>query len=341
MPLLYNIIQKKYVYFANKTAKAFSSVRTYTVALTLAALSFAGAGCKARKFNDSQGNSTKVNSDRSINVEWQCSSKTKEGGFFTQEEYCQWTRRSRAAGKHLRCEFTTNFDMTRPAFLTKETNIGKFEKNDYNNGKDVSGNPFTKVFSNSQAFLVGGEEPRNSRNAGTQRAGLIPTCAGQTTRRTIGVCHNDITCVCDRKSDPQLCAVVGAVTKAGCTAKPVASAATKNSVLPFAKSGVIDKPLVAVTLNVGKSLKPYCAYKNQFNIDSSGNEVAVDIAGVDPATEKTYVSCFLPSDKETHLTSCDMLADSILAQATIQAEGSCDIATLMDDLDGTTPDACR
>ncbi len=248
--------------------------------------------------------------DKSIDVSWTChGNRPDSSGLNSQEEYCEWTRRTRPVDGGLQCDFNSNFDATRPFFLTQN---------------EASGG-FPQTFSNSQQFLVGGTEP-----TGERRNGLVPSCTSRA-----GKCVAP-DCVCGRKSDPQLCAVLGTIARDGCQAQVVASA-QRTAAAP--KGTQEPKPIVALQLQIPRTLASNCFYKQQRSL--AGQDVVV--SGVDPATEKTYVRCYFAKGQMPNIQKCDDVARSLTvgARLKISNPASCDFATVRRDLDGLTPDACQ
>ena len=313
------------------------------------------SACAKRSFNAKIKESMVDSSAKKVTLDWSCQPNSKESksSFFTQEEYCQWTRRARTDPKTqaLRCEFTTNFDQSRPFFLTKETDFNRYVDNDFSAGKD-----FEMVYSNSQAFLTGKfggpgaeVEPKNSRHPGVSRDGIFPTCTGVGPLHPgeLGNCHDDITCVCNRKSDPQICAVAGAVAKRKCTVKPVAFKAIQDP--KYTKPGMLQNPLVVVQIAVDldrfKDLAPFCKYQHQYSLENDPGgktkEIVRTIQGLDPNSEKTYISCFFPAGKQTEFKSCDDVSAGILASASFTFEGGCSADDVASDLNGKLLNACE
>lgn len=248
--------------------------------------------------------------DKSVEITWTCfSNRPDVSGLNSQEEYCEWTRRSRPVDGKLQCDFTTGFDATRPFFLTQnETN-----------------SQFPETFANSQQFLVGGVEP-----TGQVREGIVPSCVSRA-----GQCVSP-GCVCGRKSDPQICAVLGTFARNGCTAEAVAS--PQPTAAP-PRGNQEPHPLVAVQLQIPRSLASNCFYRNQRT--TAGVDVVVP--GVDPATERTYVRCFFDKGQMPNIRKCDDVAKSLTAGARVRVTNpaACNFANVRRDLDGMTPDACK
>jgi len=272
------------------------------------------AACGADNSSDDANNGSGVvgfGADNSLDIGWTCfGNRPDSSGLRSQEEYCEWTRAKRNAGGKLQCEFNTNFDATRPLFLTK-------------NEKSAS---FPETFANSQQFLVGGTEP----TGGEPKKGIVGSCVE---RKGQCVAPN---CICGRKSDPQICAVLGSFARNKCTPEVVAQA-QKTARKPV---GIEEpNPIVAVQLRIGKTLAQNCFFKNQRTAD--GKDVV--IPGVDPAQEKTYVRCFFDAGQMTNIASCDDAAKSIAAVARVRIKNpsDCNVAGLKSELDGKTPDACK
>lgn len=247
--------------------------------------------------------------DRSVEITWTCSSnKPDQSGLNSQEEYCEWTRRNRTVDGKLQCDFNTSFDATRPFSLTMNERSGQF--------------PAT--FANSQQFLVGGTEP-----TGERRVGLVPACVASN-----GTCVAP-DCVCGRKSDPQICATLGAFARNRCTPELVTSP-QKTAGVP--KAGQEPNPIVAVQLQIPRPLARNCFYKNQ----QGAGGVDVPVPGVDPAVEKTYVRCFFDNGVMPNIARCDDVAKSLTVATQVRAkDASCNFSQLKTDLDGQTPDACH
>ena len=254
---------------------------------------------------------TRINDvDKSVDITWTCfSNRPDASGLNSQEEYCEWSRRSRSADDKLLCEFTSSFDATRPLFLTQNESSGRFPE----------------TFANSQQFLVGGVEP-----TGQVRGGIVPSCV-----KRAGECVSP-DCVCGRKSDPQICAVLGTFTRNGCTPDAVA---TPQRTAAVPQGTQEPRPLVAVQLQIPRPLASNCFFKNQRN--AAGADVV--IPGVDPATEKTYVRCFFDKGQMPNIRKCDDVAKSLTVGARVRVKNptTCDFDKVKRALDGMTPDACR
>lgn len=256
--------------------------------------------CKPRGFNDSVNKSVGFPEDRLLSVSWQCISNRQEPRnpkFNTQEEYCEWTRVNRVGDGKLMCEFNSNFDNGRPFFLTK--NMG-----DPN---------FSQVFANSQPFLLGGGGVK----------GIFPAC-----KQTKGRCGTG-DCVCGRKSDPQLCATIGAFEREGCSDIDARG-------LPTTKRNG-GAGVVGVQLQIPEGLKKNCFYK--FQRDGAGNDIK--IAGVDPETEKTYVRCFFDKGERAEFSGCDDVATRMIIKAHMKFPSCNKVSVIQAKLEGETPNACN
>lgn len=276
-------------------------------------LSLAG-GCQTRDYNpenDAEVQTASVSvADKTLKLDWLClSNRPDNSGLNSQEEYCEWTRRARVAGGKLQCEFTTNFDMTRPLHLTM----------------NKRNNSFNETFANSLAFLVGGSEP----DTGTFRPGIIPSC-----QKTSGRC-NSPDCVCGRKSDPQICGAIGAAARNGCKATPIAEVA-KTFRAPNGSQH--QKPLIAVRLDISPRLAKFCFHK--LPLDGAGKEIA--IAGVDETNERTHVRCFFPAGEMETIKKCDDVANFLKVTTAFKLEGgNCNVQAVSNAIQGKTPNACQ
>jgi hypothetical protein len=293
----------------------WSGLRAVGTSIAFASCVLLGA-CSAEEVPVEEGEAsesdlTRVNdADKSVDITWACASNRPDvSGLNSQEEYCEWTRRSRNPGGALQCDFNSNFDATRPYFLTQ------------NEGNSS----YPETFANSQQFLVGGTEP-----SGATRVGIVPSCVAQQ-----GACIAP-DCVCGRKSDPQICAVLGSFARNKC-APEVAAYSQVTAGRPV--GGQERQPIVAVQLQIPRNLEKNCFYKAQRT--AAGQDV--NVPGVDPAKEKTYVRCFFDSKAMPNIQRCDDVARSITAGARVRVKnaGACNFARLKAELDGKTPNACR
>lgn len=259
--------------------------------------------CKPRGFNESVNTSVAFSEDRVLSVSWQCISNRQEplnSRLNTQEEYCEWTRVSRAVdfgipGK-LMCEFNSNFDNGRPHFLTK-------------NMKDPM---YSQVFANSLPFLLGGEGIK----------GIFPAC-----KETKGQCMGG-DCVCGRKSDPQLCATIGAFEREGCSDVAALGLQTTKR---YGGTGI-----VGVQLQIPEGLKKNCFYRHQQ--DQAGNNIA--IKDVDPEKEKTFVQCFFDKTQRPEFSTCDDVATRLIVKAYFSFPTCNKVEKIQTRLEGEAPNAC-
>jgi hypothetical protein len=278
-----------------------------TVAVATLLFAFTGCGDKDES-SKSDENTATIIANKTVELTWNClGNRPDKSGLNSQEEYCEWTRNSRTLDKGLQCEFNSNFDGTRPHFLTKN------ELNPL----------FNQTFANSQQFLVGGKEP-----TGQVREGIVASCI-----KRKGVCQGP-GCVCGRKSDPQICAVIGTMVKNGCGVGLDAPAA-KTVRTPTGKEE--PKPIVALQIRIPQSLAANCFYKNQ----RLPNGTDVVIPGMDPAKEQTYVRCYFNPNTMPNIKKCDDVAKSLTIVTRIQAQGTCNFNAVAAALDGKTPNACQ
>ena len=292
------------------------TVQLGSVAFGLAVVGATSTACSVDVDEASSNDSAVTRVGEFIDVSWSCSANRPDSsGMNSQEEYCEWTRRGRSADGKLQCDFNSNFDATRPFFLT----MNESQKTP----AGVKTHPET--FANSPEFLVGGTE--RTVDGPRVRKGLVPSCV-----QNRGVCRSP-DCVCGRKSDPQLCAVLGSLARNRCEAEVVATPA-KTAAQPTGLQP--SKPLVAVQLQIPRSLKDVCSYKDQRN--AAGEDVV--IPGVKPDEERTYVRCFFDTGKMPNIQSCDDVATSLTVGAKIRPK-NCSLAAVKQELDGRTPNACQ